>query len=141
MIPRLDTLETRLYKARPLLLAGLLIASGAWAEQVNGALVPDGSEKVGESRYRSRQDFEATLKFYKVVYPLASYPRKSIVNQPGIKAVHIVNPSGKNFEGLNIYQANDEVRIYVIPVGDVKPVNSGKKKGAEGKARREEKVQ
>jgi hypothetical protein len=34
----------------------------------------------------------------------------------------------KNFEGLNIYVANDEVRIYVIPVVEPKPT---KKKGTE----------
>ena len=33
-----------------------------------------------------------------------------------MKAVHIVNPSGKKFEGLNIYEANDEVRIYIVPL-------------------------
>ena len=78
--------------------------------------MPDGAQKVGENRYRAPHDFEETLKYYRTVYPVQAYPRKSIVNQPGVKAVHIVNPSGKNFEGLNIYEANDEVRIYVVPV-------------------------
>jgi len=43
-----------------------------------------------------------------------------IVNQPGIKAIHIANPSGKNFEGLNIYQTNEEVRIYIVPAVEAK---------------------
>jgi hypothetical protein len=85
---------------------------------------------VGENRYRPKEDFEGTLKYYKTIYPPAHYPRKQIANQPGIKAVHISNPSGKNFEGLNIYVANDEVRIYIVPVVEApKP----KKKASEGR--------
>ncbi|MGQ0505279.1 MAG: hypothetical protein ACT4TC_08140 [Myxococcaceae bacterium] len=111
----LDTPFTRLYKSRALWLTAVLLATGARAESVNGAQVPDGALIVGENRYRASDDFEGVLKYYKTVYPPANYPRKSVINQPGIKAVHIVNPSGKNFEGLNIYEANEEVRIYVIP--------------------------
>ena len=93
-----------------------LWVTAAGAETVSGAQLPDGAQKVGENRYRAPQDYEETLKYYRTVYPAAAYPRRPIVNQPGVKAVHIVNPSGKNFEGLNIYEANDEVRIYVVPV-------------------------
>ncbi|GMT96239.1 hypothetical protein KH5H1_03580 [Corallococcus caeni] len=126
----LDSLRPHFYKARPLgavLLALWATASGA--ELVNGAQIPDGAQKVGENRYRASRDFEATLDYYKNVYPTSSYPRRSVVNQPGVKAVHISNPSGKNFEGLNIYEANDEVRIYVVPLqGSAKPA-----KKSEGK--------
>ncbi|ADO71201.1 conserved uncharacterized protein [Stigmatella aurantiaca DW4/3-1] len=87
----------------------------AEAEVVNGAQLPDGSRKVGENRYRAPGDYEETLKYYRTVYPAGTFSRKAIVNQPGVKAVHIVNPSGKNFEGLNIYEANEEVRIYIVP--------------------------
>ncbi len=68
----------------------------------------------------AEQDFDTTVKHYKPVYPPANYPRTMIVNQPGIKAVHIANPSGKGFEGLNIYQTNEEVRIYIVPVAETK---------------------
>lgn len=91
-----------------------MLASVSVAEVVGGVQLPDGVQKVGENRYRTRQNFEETLKYYRSVYPPGSHPRKSIINQPGIKAVHISNPSGKNFEGLNIYEANDEVRIFVV---------------------------
>lgn len=112
---RLDTHFRHLYKARALaVLAALGLAGAAGAESVSGAQLPDGAQKVGELRYRTHKDFEETLKYYKGVYPPANYPRKSIINQPGVKAVHIGNPSGKGFEGLNIYLANDEVRIYVV---------------------------
>jgi hypothetical protein len=117
MIRALDSLMAGFYKARPLGAAVLALwAVGAGAETVSGAQLPDGASKVGENRYRAPRDFEATVTYYKSVYPPSAFPRKSVVNQPGVKAVHIVNPSGKNFEGLNIYEANDEVRIYVVPV-------------------------
>ncbi|WP_233262069.1 hypothetical protein [Vitiosangium sp. GDMCC 1.1324] len=109
------------YKPRPLgaAVAAALWTSVAMAEVVSGAQVPDGSQKVGENRYRAPGDFDKTLEYYKSVYPASAFPRRSIVNQPGVKAVHIVNPSGKNFEGVNIYEANDEVRIYVVPLQSV----------------------
>jgi len=91
---------------------------------------------VGENRYRAKEDFEAVLKYYRTVYPVATHPRKQIVNRPEVKAVHIMNPSMKNFEGLNIYVANDEVRIYVIPVAETKPAKPAKKKGNEKSAKK-----
>jgi hypothetical protein len=116
MMRSLDTLKAHFYKARPL--GAALVAlwvSVAGAEVVSGAQLPDGSQKVGENRYRAPRDFEATLDYYRSVYSTSNYPRRQIVNQPGVKAIHIVNPSGKNFAGLNIYEANDEVRIYIVP--------------------------
>jgi hypothetical protein len=104
----------------------ICVGTAAGAEMVHGAHIPDGAQKVGENRYRAKEDFEGTLKHYKAVYPPNAYPRKMIVNQPGVKAIHIVNPSGKNFEGLNIYQANDEVRIYIVPAAETKPARKRK---------------
>ena len=116
-MPRaLDSLNRHFYKARPLGAALFTLwATVAGAEVVSGAQLPDGSQKVGENRYRAPRDFEATLDYYRSVYSTSNYPRRQIVNQPGVKAVHITNPSGKNFAGLNIYEANDEVRIYIVP--------------------------
>lgn len=93
-----------------------MVAGVAHAEVVGGVQLPDGSQRVGENRYRAPGDFEDTVKYYRAVYSVSGYPRKSIVNQPGVKAVHISNPSGRNFAGLNIYEANDEVRIYIVPL-------------------------
>ncbi len=112
----LDTPKGAFYKPRPLWLAGLmlLLPVGAGAEVVGGVQMPDGVRQVGENRYRAPGDLETTLKYYRTVYPPDRFPRRSIVNQPGVKAFHIQNPSGKNFEGLNIYEANDEVRIFIV---------------------------
>lgn len=114
------TARTRLGTCRAVwrALSGLLVlvALSAWGEKELGAQLPDGARKVAEHRYKSSTDFEGTLKYYKNVYPASSYPRKSVMNQPGVKAVHIPNTSGKGgWQGLNIYEANDEVRIYVVP--------------------------
>ena len=107
------------------MLAALLGSGLASAESELGAQLPDNARKVAEHRYRSPNDYEGTLKYYKTVYPVAHYPRKAIVNQPGVKAIHIVNSSGRgSWEGLNIYEANEEVRIYVVPAA----TGGGKKK-------------
>lgn len=94
----------------------LVVSLSAWGESELGAQLPDGARKVAERRYKAPSDFEGTLKYYKNVYPAASHPRKAIVNQPGVKAVHIPNTSGKGgWEGLNIYETGEDVRIYVVP--------------------------
>ena len=95
--------------------AALCLAGVVQAETVDGVQLPDKASKVGERRYRVPQDWESTLKYFKTVYPTATYLRRSIVNQPGVRAVHITNPGGKGWEGLNVYEANDEVRVYVVP--------------------------
>ncbi|MBX5484933.1 MAG: hypothetical protein IRZ16_24190 [Myxococcaceae bacterium] len=107
---------SHLYKARAFgVVAAVLVAAAAWgAETVGGVTLPSGSHKVAENRYRAPGDFDATMDFFKKAYPPGAYPRKSIVNQPGVKAVHIVNPTGKNWEGLNIYESADGVRIFVL---------------------------
>ena len=106
-----------------------LVPAMAWAEPgPGGAALPDTAQKVGENRYRATGDWESVKKFYKSAYPPSTYPRKSIVNQPGVKAEHIVNPSAKGFEGLNIYQANDEVRIYIVGIARKKESKPAKRK-------------
>jgi hypothetical protein len=105
----------------------LLTGGVARAELVDGVQLPDKASKVGERRYRVPQDWENTLKYFKTVYPTATYPRRSIVNQPGVKAIHIANPSAKGWAGLNVYEANEEVRVYVVPPEGV-PAKAPKKK-------------
>ena len=129
-MPCLDTPRRDPYKPRALGVA-LLLAVVPWvaqAEMVSGAQLPDSAQKVAEHRYRASQSYEETLKYYKTVYPPAAFPRKAIINQPGIKAVHITNPSGKGFEGLNIYEANEEVRVYVLAPLEAKPKKKEGKK-------------
>ncbi len=127
---RLDTPGVGSYKPRSawgLAVAVVLMAGVAKADLLDGVQLPDKSSKVGERRYRVPQDWENTLKYFKTVYPTATYPRRSIVNQPGVKAIHITNPSGKSWAGLNVYEANEEVRVYVVPPEGV-PAKAPKKK-------------
>jgi hypothetical protein len=99
---------------RRLALALALVSASALAETDLGATLPDNARQVGEHRYKSPSDWEGTMKFYKKVYSPATY--RNVINQPGVKAVHIPNPSGKGeWLGLNVYEANEEVRIYVVP--------------------------
>jgi hypothetical protein len=108
-------------------IAAAALATAASAENVLGAPLPDSATKVAEYRYRSHENFEETIKTLKKMYDPARFPRKNIIRQPGVNAVHISNPSGKGYEGLNVYEANDEVRIYVVPSGDVKKKPGNKK--------------
>ena len=131
MRARLDTPNPGFYKAagRWVLATALgVLASGvARAEVLDGVQFPDKTTKVGERRYRVPQDWENTIKYFKTAYPSAQYPRHMIVNQPGVKAVHLANPDGRGgWVGLNIYEASDEVRVYVVPPDGV-PAKPAKK--------------
>jgi hypothetical protein len=127
MALRLDTLDPRFYKAagRWAVAAalGMLVSGVARAEVFDSVQFPDRTTKVGERRYRVPQDWENTLKYFKTAYPSAQYPRHMIVNQPGVKALHLANPEVHGgWVGLNIYEANDEVRVFVVPPdGTAKP--------------------
>ena len=103
------------YKAA---LAAVCLATpaAALAERVAGAALPDGARAVEANRYRLDKSYEEALKFFKTVYPPAKYRRTTIVNQPGVKAVHIANPEAKpgGWEGLNVYELNGEARVFVL---------------------------
>lgn len=94
----------------------LSVAGAAQAESDLGAQIPSGVKKVADHRYQAPSDFASTLKYYRGVYPPENFPRIPIVNQPGVKATHIANPSPKpgGWEGINIYQTDDGCRIYVL---------------------------
>ncbi len=93
----------------------------ARAEKVAGATLPDGAKPVEPRRYRVEKTYEETLNFFKSVYPVAKYPRQAIVNQPGIKAIHIANPEARpgGWEGLNVYELRGETRVFVLVAPEV----------------------
>lgn len=93
-----------------LLLGGSALAAPVTAK---GAVLPSGSRQVGENRFRSPLSYVDTLKFYDKTY--RSNPRKPIVNQPGLRGVHIANAARGDWEGLNVYELNGETRIFVVP--------------------------
>jgi hypothetical protein len=124
-----EGLMRRWLLAGVLLVPALSFATADPGEHVLGAVLPQYAHKVAELRYRVNEDWENIIKFYSREYPKKNYAWKNIVNQPGVKAFHIVNPSGRGWEGINVYEANDEVRVYVVPVSAAKTKagKSGKK--------------
>jgi hypothetical protein len=118
----LDTPRWRSYIAGPVVGLVLLgFAGGANAGSYKGVQLPDGATAVGVNRFRASEDYDGTLRYYRQVYPPGTYRWKAIVDQPGVKAEHIELERIKGVEGLNIYEANGEVRIFVVPAPEPPP--------------------
>ncbi len=116
----IDRTERRLYKPAPFLMmlaAVMLSGTAAMAQAVDtghaGVVLPNWSRKIGPNRYRAPGQYADTLKFFDKQY--ASNPRKPIVNQPGLRGVHIVNRGPGSWAGLNVYEVGQETRIYIVP--------------------------
>lgn len=105
-----------LWKAVLLVVALFAMPAGAAGEfKAHGVLLPNGAVRVAEERYRLPESFDATAKWYSQVYKPDKFPRRRIINQPGVKAIHIVNPEqGGEWEGLNLYEYRGEVRLFIL---------------------------
>jgi hypothetical protein len=103
-----------------ILVAALLAAGGFKAR---GFSLPDGAVKVDDDRYRLPQTWEDALRWYRSVYPPAKYPRITLRNEAGIRAIHIENRApGAEWEGANLYEnARGEVRVFVLGREETKP--------------------
>jgi hypothetical protein len=107
---------------RAAILAGLLaaltspLAYGGDVFKVHGVVLPNGAVRLGDdNRYRLQEGFDAALKYYRGVYRPEKFRRKMIINQPGIKAIHIENPdTDSEWEGLNLYSYQGETRLYIL---------------------------
>jgi hypothetical protein len=103
------------YKAA---LAALLVAfpGVSLAEKVAGLTLPDDARRIGENRYQVDRKYEDLLKHFRNALPPAKFPRRSIADQPGVKAVHIENPEAKpgGWEGLNLYELKGETRLFIL---------------------------
>ncbi len=88
----------------------------AAAAKVAGATLPAEVKAIEPNRFRVDRSYEETLKFFRSVYPPERYPRRNIVNQPGLRAVHIENPAAKpgGWDGLNVYELKGETRVFVL---------------------------
>ena len=97
----------------------LLLASAAHAAEgfrARGFSLPDGAVKIDEDRYRLLQPWDEAIKFYRRAYPAAKYPRHNLRSQSPVRAVHIDNPGGGEWDGVNLYEASrGEVRLYILP--------------------------
>jgi hypothetical protein len=98
-----------------LLLSLPLRAAGEF--KAHGFVLPGGSVKVDEDRYRLPLGWDEAARFYRNAYPPAKFNRRTLVNQNGIKAMHIDNPKAgpEEWEGANLYETRaGEVRVYVL---------------------------
>lgn len=98
-------------------LAVLLPGSGSVAaNRVHGAVVDDTAKRVGEDRFKSSEDWEKTVKFFRSAYggkPGIIF--RMIPTPPKVKAMHIQNTSAKRtWDGINIYETGGDVFIYVL---------------------------
>ncbi|MCL2625651.1 MAG: hypothetical protein FWD46_02380 [Cystobacterineae bacterium] len=111
------------------ILSLLWVTTALWAlpslaqKQELGAKLPEFAAQVGKGRFRTSTTMEAVLKFYSTTYPPAAYPRIRIVNQPNVRAFHIQNPNPKkgSWAGMNIYETQGEIRIFVVPAEKPQP--------------------
>jgi hypothetical protein len=102
-----------------LVLALLLAAPGF---KGRGFSLPDGAVKIDDDRYRLSQTWDEALKWYKGQYPPAKFPRRTLHRQTAVRAIHIANPGGGEWDGVNLYEVGSrEVRIYVLPGKDKQP--------------------
>ena len=82
-----------------------------------GAPVIPYAKEIHEGRYETKMDFISAKKwFQKQFRGMSNITLKKLVNQPGVKAIHFKNSNSKNkWEGINLYQINRVVRLYIIP--------------------------
>ena len=115
---------------RSMLLAALLALPAFAAGEgfkARGFILPDGAVKIDEDRYRLPAAWDETVKFYRRAYPPGKYPRKTLHSQTAVRAMHIENPSGNEWDGVNLYEAGrGEVRVYILagreaPAGKKQP--------------------
>jgi hypothetical protein len=105
---------------KALLLAAALLAAEGF--KARGFLLPDGAVKIDEDRYRFAEPWDEVLKFYRRALPPAKFPRHVLHSQTAVRALHIQNPSGVEWEGANIYEAGrGEVRVYILPGKESEP--------------------
>ena len=96
----------------------LLFATPALAAEgfkARGFILPDGAVKIDDDRYRLPQPWDEAVKFYRRAYPPAKFPRKTLHSQTAVRAMHIANPTGNEWEGVNLYEAGrGEVRVFIL---------------------------
>jgi hypothetical protein len=90
-------------------------AGAAGGFKARGFFLPDGAVKVDEDRYRLPQPWEEAVRWYRATYPPAKFPRHTLRNQAGVRAMNIVNTVPGEWEGANLYETpRGEVRVFVM---------------------------
>ena len=83
---------------------------------VEAPLGPGATALEEPNRYQSPRSYDETLDFYRRLFNQTGGVRwRTVVNLPGIKAKHVESLRKKTrWEGLNIYDKQGQVRIYVL---------------------------
>lgn len=83
---------------------------------IDPPLAPGAHALKEPGRYQATRSYEETLDFYRRLFNQTGGVRwRNIVNLPGIKAKHVASLRNKTrWEGLNIYEKQGDVRIYVL---------------------------
>jgi hypothetical protein len=117
---------TRIFNRRALTAAFLFLVGAPFSNPAraagefksHGFILPGGAVRIDDDRYRLPMGWDDVQRFYRNTYPAAKFTRKTLRNQSGVRALHIVNPSGNGWLGINMYEAaRGEVRIYVLSNG------------------------
>jgi hypothetical protein len=107
-----------------LLLVSLAVAA-AEGFKARGFILPDGAVKIDDDRYRLPQPWDEAVKFYRRAYPPAKFPRHTLHNESAVRAMNIVNPSGTDWDSVNLYEAaRGEVRVYILAPTQAPPAKS-----------------
>jgi hypothetical protein len=99
----------------------------AHAKSLYGAVVLDEVTDVEEGRFRSKRDWERTIRFFYSVYgKKTGVVWKALESTAKVKAVHIQNTApGRKWDGINVYETKDgKVFIYVLKA---RPAKTDKK--------------
>ena len=93
-----------------------IFAQSSEAAAVHGVQLPENAVKVGDDRFKAKEDWDKTLRFFRNAYgKQAGVVFRSIASTPRVKAYHIANiRKGQSWEGINVYETNGEVFIFVI---------------------------
>ncbi len=95
------------------LASGAALAAGGFKD--HGVVLPSGAVRIAPDRFRLPDSWETALRFYRVTYRPSRYPRTFVVDQPGIRAIHVWDPNRKAaWEGFNLYELGGEVRLFVL---------------------------
>ena len=120
-------------------LAAVTAPSVSHAARVHGAVIFDKTVKVDDSRYRSKQNWDRTMRFFRRVYgDKPGMVMHAVPTPPRVKAVHIENTNpGASWEGINIYETRGKVFIYVIAAdGGKKAKAAAKTSGSKKKSKK-----
>jgi len=96
----------------------LLLTSSTLTEDplTNAPLVPGAVPLEESGRYESSRNFDDTVQYYYRKFRGTGLARwKNIVNLPTVRAKHLQSKqSSSKWAGINIYESEGKVRIYVI---------------------------